>query len=142
MYSLLLQVHSILRYFVLIALVVVIIMALLGIINKRPFGKWDNKASLYLLIFTHLQLLAGLVLYFVSPLVSFGSDTMKDKLVRYWTVEHLTAMLLAVILITVARISIKKMPGDQAKFRRLFNFNLIALIVIIGAILLGGRDIL
>jgi heme A synthase len=142
LYKLLLQIHSLTRYFVLIALVIVILMALLGIVNKKPFGKWDNKFSLYLLIFTHLQALAGLILYFVSPFVKFGSETMKDKFIRYWTVEHLTAMLIAVVLITVARISSKKMSSDLAKHKRLFNFNLIALIIIIATIYLGGRGIL
>jgi hypothetical protein len=142
MYNFLLQVHSLTRYFVLITLVIVIVMALLGIVNKKPFGKWDNKFSLYLLIFTHLQALAGLILYFVSPFVKFGAETMKDKFIRYWTVEHFTAMLIAIVLITVARISSKKMTSDLAKHKRLFNFNLIALIIILATIYLSGRGIL
>ena len=142
MYTPLLNTHSILRYFVLVALLLVIIMALMGIVNKKPFGKWDNKFSLYLLIFTHLQVVIGLVLYFVSPFVKFGSETMKDKFIRYWTVEHITAMLLAVVLITVARITSKKMTDDAAKHKRLFVFNLIALIVILASIALSHRGIL
>lgn len=144
MFNALVQTHSILRYLVLITLVIVIIMALIGIVSKKPFGKWDNKFSLFLLIFTHLQLVVGLVLYFVSPSVKFEAGTMKDKELRYWAVEHITAMLIAVILITVARISSKKMTTDVAKHKRLFTFNLIALIIIIvilvsKGILLTGR---
>ncbi len=142
MYSTFLQFHSALRYLVFIALFIVIIMALMGIVNKKSFGKWDNKFSLYLLILTHLQLLIGLALYTVSPWVKFGSDTMKNKDYRYWTVEHLTVMLIAIVLITVARISSKKMTSDIAKHKRLFYFNIIALILIIVGISMGNRALI
>src|ERR671912_689251 len=108
MYTGLLHTHSLLRYFILISLVVVIIKAVIGLMNKEPYGKWDNKFSLYLFIFTHMQLLAGLILYFVSPFVKFGSTTMGDKVTRYWTVEHIVAMLIAVVLITLARTTSKR----------------------------------
>ena len=89
MYSTLLEIHSLLRYLVLLFLVVVIVKSLLGMMNNGRFGVWDNKLGLYLLIFTHLQLLAGLIVYFASPNVRFGGGVMADKLARYWTVEHI-----------------------------------------------------
>ena len=142
MYQTLLLSHSLLRYFVLIAMIAVIIKSLMGMMNKESFGKWDNKISLYLLIFTHLQLIVGLILYFVSPWVKFSGETMSDKIGRYWTVEHIFGMLVAVVLITIARISIKRMTSDQAKFKRLFVFNLIALLIIVVIILMGDRGLL
>ncbi len=142
MYHTLLLSHSLLRYFILIALVVVIVKSLMGMMNKEPFGKWDNKFSLYLLIFTHLQLVVGLILYFVSPWVKFSGETMGDKVGRYWTVEHIFGMLIAVVLITIARISLKRMTSDLAKFKRLFVFNLIALLIIVVIILLSDRGLL
>jgi hypothetical protein len=141
MYHTLLLTHSILRYFVFIALVVVIVKSLLGMMNKEGFGKWDNKLSLYLMIFTHLQLVAGLVLYFVSPWVRFSGGVMGDKLARYWTVEHLVGMLIAVVLITIARTTSKRMQNDYEKHKRLFLFNLIALFIIVTIILLGDRGL-
>jgi hypothetical protein len=142
MYQTLLLSHSLLRYFVLIALIAVIIKSLMGMMNKESFGKWDNKISLYLLIFTHLQLVVGLILYFVSPWVKFSGETMSDKISRYWTVEHIFGMLVAVVLITIARISIKRMTSDQAKFKRLFVFNLIALLIIVVIVLMSDRGLL
>ena len=141
MYTGLLHTHSLLRYFILIGLVVVIVKALIGLINKQPYGKWDNKLGLYLFIFTHMQLLIGLVLYFVSPFVIFGGTTMSDKTTRYWTVEHAFAMLVAVVLITLARSTSKRMTNDQAKHKRMAIFNFVALAVIIAVIWLGGRPI-
>ena len=141
MYTGLLHTHSLLRYFILIALVVVIVKALMGLINRQPYGKWDNKLGLYLFIFTHMQLLAGLILYFVSPRVQFGATTMSDKFTRYWTVEHITAMLIAVVFITLARSTPKRMTDDMTKHRRMLVFNTIALAVIVGTIIMGGMNL-
>jgi uncharacterized membrane protein len=142
MYTGLLHTHSLLRYFILIALIVVIVKALIGLANKQPYGKWDNKLGLYLFIFTHMQLLVGIVLYFISPFVKFGSDTMSDKATRYWTVEHVFAMLIAVVLITLARTTSKRMTNDEAKHKRMAIFNFVALAVIIAMIWLSGRPLL
>lgn len=142
MYNGLLHTHSLLRYFILVALIVVIVKALIGLANKQPYGKWDNKLGLYLFIFTHMQLLVGLVLYFISPFVKFGSDTMSDKATRYWTVEHVFAMLIAVVLITLARTTSKRMTNDEAKHKRMAIFNFVALAVIIAMIWLSGRPLL
>lgn len=142
MYTGLLHTHSLLRYFILIALVVVIVKAVIGLIQNQPYGKWDNKFSLYLFIFTHMQLLAGLILYFVSPFVKFGSNTMSDKVTRYWTVEHIFAMLIAVVLITLARTTSKRMSNDAAKHKRMAIFNFVALVVIVAMIWLSGRPLL
>ncbi len=121
MYQGLLHLHSFTRYIVLIFLLVVIVQALSGVTGNKPFGKSNNKMSLFLLIFTHVQMLVGLILYFVSPFVKFGDTTMSDKMTRYWTVEHIFGMLIAVVLITVARISAKKLTTDATKHKRLLS---------------------
>ncbi len=142
MYKILLMTHSGTRYLVFLFLVVVIVKSLAGMLGKKPFGKTDNLLSLLLLIFTHIQALAGLILYFVSPWVKFGSTTMSDKLTRYWTVEHILAMLIAVVLITVARSTSKKMSDPTAKHTRLFILNAIALVIVVVTILLGDRPLI
>ena len=142
MYSGLLHTHSFLRYFVLILLLIVIAQALTGLMNNKPFGKSNNKLSLFLLIFTHIQLLVGVILYFVSPFVSFGPETMKNPDTRYWTVEHIAGMVIAVVLITIARASSKKLVDDRAKHKRLLVLNSIALVVIAATVILGGRSLL
>jgi hypothetical protein len=142
MYEGLLYSHSYVRYAVLILLVVVIITSFVGWLGKKHYTGTDNKLSLSLFIATHLQLLLGLILYIVSPWVQFGGSTMKEDTIRYWTVEHIFIMLISVVLITVARISAKKMPSSGAKHKRLFIFNLIALLFILVAINMSGRGIL
>jgi hypothetical protein len=141
MYSGLFLTHSYLRYFILVFLIIVIVMSLTGIVNKRPYTRTDDKVGLFLFICTHMQLLVGLILYFVSPWVVFSGESMKDSTRRYWLVEHNTAMIIAIVLITMARITSKKMPVDKDKHRRMFYFNLIALAIILVTIWLSGRGL-
>lgn len=142
MYNGLLFAHSYLRYIVLILLIVVIITSLVALVNKKAYTSGDNKLSLYLFISTHLQLLLGLILFFVSPVVQFSGEAMKNPETRYWLVEHNTAMLIAIVFITLARTTSKKMTDSQAKHRRMLIFNVIALVIILAAISMSGRDFL
>jgi uncharacterized membrane protein len=142
MYTGLLHTHSALRYVVLIGLLIVIVTSLLGWMNRKPYTNTDNKLSLILFIATHTQLLVGLILYFVSPFVKFGETTMSDKMTRYWSVEHIFGMLVAVVLITVARSTSKRMTDDNARHKRMFIFNFVALVVIVAIILIGDRKLI
>ena len=139
MYTQLLQTHSILRYFVLILLIIVIVNSFLGFSNKKAFGKTDNMLGLTLFSLTHTQFLIGILLFFVSPLVQFNGAAMKDPLLRYWTSEHNVMMLTAIVLITLARITSKKMKDDTAKHRRMLIFNMMALIIILIGIAMTQR---
>lgn len=136
-----LYIHSILRYFVLLLLLVVIVKSLIGMAGNKTYGKSDNQFSLFLLITTHLQLVVGLLLYALSPHVQFSSSTMKDAVTRYWTVEHSFMMILAVALITIGRITHKKMATDLSKFKRLFILNTVALVIVLTAIIMSGRGL-
>ncbi|HRI80455.1 MAG TPA: cytochrome B [Cyclobacteriaceae bacterium] len=135
----LLHTHSLLRYLVLILLLAVIVKSFLGFANKKAFAKIDNTLGLTLFSVTHTQLLVGLILYFVSPRVMFSGAAMKDPVLRYWLTEHSVMMLTAIVLITLARTTSKKMSDDTAKHKRIFIFNTIALIIILVAIAMSNR---
>jgi hypothetical protein len=142
MYQGILSLHSIVRYFLLVMLIVVIVQSLLGMVNKKQYGSMDNRLGLFLFILTHTQLLIGIILYFISPAVQFSGAAMKEASTRYWLVEHNTAMIIAIILISVARISSKKLANDADKHRRMFILNTIALAIILVTIWLSGRGII
>ena len=138
MQSFLISAHSGMRYLVFLMLVAVIVNSLIGFTSKKPFGKTDNLLSLFLLIFTHIQLLIGLGTYFVSSFVQFNDQTMKNPDIRYWTVEHIFGMIIAVVLITVARSTAKRMADPVAKHKRLFIFNTIALLIVVIVLAIKG----
>jgi uncharacterized membrane protein len=139
MYTGLIHTHSLLRYLVLILLVLVIVRSFLGFSNKQAFTKIDNVLGLTLFSVTHTQLLVGLLLYFSSHFVMFNAEAMKDPIIRYWTAEHVVMMLIAIVFITLARITSKKMTEDTAKHKRMFIFNALALVIILVAIAMSHR---
>lgn len=141
MYSGLFYSHSGLRYIVLVLLVVVMVKSTLGFLGNKPFQSLDDKLSLSLLISTHVQFLLGLILYFVSPAVQFNAETMKEATTRYWAVEHLAGMLVAVALITAARSTAKRLTDPMGKHKRLAIFNALALLIIVATILMSGRKV-
>ena len=67
---------------------------------------------------------------------------MKDSLLRYWAVEHFSIMLIAIVLITLARTTTKKLTNDKAKHKRVFIFTAVAFVLILLAIVMSGRGIL
>ena len=139
MYTGLLHTHSLLRYLVLIFLLVVIVNSFLGFSNKKAFSKMDNMLGLTLFSVTHTQFLVGVLLFFVSPFVQFSGAAMKDTALRYWTTEHSLIMLIAIVMITLARITAKKMSDDTARHKRMLIFNSIALVLILLAIAMSKR---
>ncbi len=139
MHSILVVLHSLNRFILLALLLIVLYHSLKGWLTKSPFEKADDKLSLFLFIATHTQLLLGLALYFVSPVVVFSGASMKDPVARYWLVEHLTGMLIAVVLISLGRILSKKVSDSTTKHKRLFIYNIVALVVILAIIAQNHR---
>ncbi len=139
MYYSFLFIHSWLRWAVLILAVIVIIKSLSGWLGKKPFTSSDSKFSVFLVASAHLQLLLGLILYFVySPngIAAFqsGANVMKDSAVRYWAVEHISMMILAVVFIQIGRTLSKKAKTALAKHKKLAIFTIIGLLLVLSRI--------
>lgn len=134
MYTGLLHAHSGLRWIVLVLIVWALIKAISGWTNKKDYQKSDRLSALLALIFTHIQLLIGLGLYFISPKVSFESGVMESTLLRFYTVEHITMMIIAIALITFGFSSAKRMEASLAKHKRVAVTYGIGLLIIIASI--------
>jgi len=119
-----------------------ILLSLAGWLGGRPYLKSNRLINLFAMISAHTQLLIGIILYFLSPLVQFNSQTMKDPTTRYWTVEHLTMMLFAIVLITIGHSRSKKLVQPQAKHRAIAIYYILALLVIVLAIIQSQRPLL
>lgn len=135
MYDILLYTHSLLRYLLLLALLLTVLNAYLKWNGNKPYTAIDNKLSLYTMIFTHMQLVLGLVLYIISDKVQIAlmemPEAMSETVLRYWAVEHITAMLIAVALITVGRVRSKKSNEDKAKHKQIAIWMGIGLMIIL-----------
>ena len=117
MYEFIQKFHSGWAYLVLLILVVAVVNALLGLSSKKEFTTKDRKIALFALIFTHIQLVIGLIAYFVSPLglASFGQ--MSDKALRLTSLEHPLINIIAIVLITIGWSKHKKLTDATAKFK-------------------------
>ena len=77
-------------------------------LNRKLKDNTITKISFFTTVIFHIQLLIGVVLYFLSPYAKWTENTMKDETNRLYAVEHPLIMFAAVILITVANSKIKK----------------------------------
>jgi hypothetical protein len=133
----LLHAHSGLRWIVLLLIIVNVINALGGLSGNKVFTDRDKKLSLFALIFTHLQALLGIALYFLDKSkVQFNENTMGNDVIRFYTVEHTLMMLIAVILVTLGNRSAK-----AGKVKSVFWYYFIALVLILAAIPWPFRDL-
>lgn len=144
MYNFLLGLHSGLRYIVLLLLAIAIILSVTALFGKKGYTQTNRKINLFTMIATHIQLLTGLVLYFVSPFVQYGNmgEAMKNTITRYWTVEHAVLMIFAVALITIGHARSKKGEIAINKHRAIALYYGLAVLVIIVAIYQSGRPLL
>ena len=137
MYTGLQHTHSGLAYLALLALVLVIIWALVGALSGRDFQEKDRKIALIAFILCHIQLLVGLILYFVSPLgysLLAGGGAMADATARLTALEHPVINILAIVLISVGFIRAKKLESSTAKFRSIYMMYAVGLVLILSRI--------
>lgn len=130
----LIHAHSGLRWIVLLLIVLATFKALMKWRSNAPCNESDRKLNLFAMISTHVQLLLGMVLYFMSSKVSFGPETMANPITRFFTVEHNVIMLLAIALITIGHSKSKKATTDAQKSRTIFVYYFIALLAILAGI--------
>lgn len=133
-YNVLKHAHSGLRWVVLLLLVAAVVNALIKWRSNAAFGDSDRRTNLFALIASHTQLLLGIVLYFISPRVVFSTESMDNPVARFFLVEHLSLMLVALIIITIGYVRAKRASVDQTKFRLTFWFFAIGLVLILAAI--------
>ena len=119
--------HSGLRWLVLVFL----ILAVANAFTAKTFEKKHKMINLFALITVHLQLAIGLVQYFLSDKVQFIDGWMKNPLLRFYGMEHLVGMLLAIILITIGYSKAKRKENPADKFKAIRIFYTLGLIIIL-----------
>ncbi|MDC8002574.1 hypothetical protein POV27_00795 [Aureisphaera galaxeae] len=140
MYTTVQFLHSYWAYLTLFMVLIATLNALAGFFGNKEYQPKDFRISLFALIVTHIQLLIGLLLYFISPLglksiTNNGMGTvMKDSMLRLYAVEHITVMILAVIFITIGYSKHKKKLVSKPKFKMLAIFYTIALVFMLSRI--------
>ena len=132
MYSIVLLLHSWIRWIALVSAIGTTLAALQN--RERPMDAWGLAAMISL----DLQLLLGVLLYLVvSPNMAeirahFG-EAMQNAQLRFWAVEHVTAMLVAIVLAHVGRVLARKATTPGARRGRiLVCFGIATVLLFVG----------
>lgn len=137
MYNYINVLHSYWAYFTLFILVVAVLNAIVGLASNKEYTMAkDLRIGLFALIFSHIQLVLGLILYFVSPRFSAWQtgEVMGDSLLRLLLVEHPFINIIAIALITVGWSKHKKQATSKGKFKSIAIFYALGLILILSRI--------
>ena len=146
MYNALVHAHSGLRWVALGLL----LFAIFNAVKNQTSGRYEKKdkmINLFAMVFLHIQLLIGLGLFFINDMskVSFSEGWMKEPMFRFFGLEHVLGMILAIVLVTIGRKKAEKLTGKRDKHRKIMVFYTIGLILILASIpwpfreALGGK---
>jgi len=129
--------HSLVKWLVLLFGLLTLLNALGGVFKKRAYTESDNKSNLFFMISCDIQLLLGLILYFANGwftrLKDLGNN-MKEPYNRFFTMEHMSMMLIAWVLVHVGRAQVKKAGTDAAKHKKMLIFFGLAILLILASI--------
>ena len=144
MYTALLTVHSWLRWVVLLAAVLVLIRAIVGVTQRRPWTPADDSVTKWFGISLDVQMVIGLIIYFfLSPFtMSAWSDigaAMRDATTRFIVIEHQFGMIVAVALAHIGRARIRKNLEGARRHRLALIFFGLAVVIIVASIPWPGR---
>ncbi|MGJ4788145.1 hypothetical protein [Leptospira koniambonensis] len=138
MYPYLLILHSFTRWVVLFLLVFTLVRCIRGILLKKNFEKWDNLGRILTIAFSHFQLVLGFFLYFKSPIIqAFFQDpigALQISDIRFFALIHISIMIISVVFLTIGSAVSKRKKEDSEKFKSLFLWILISIILMFIAI--------
>ncbi|WP_295790619.1 hypothetical protein [Mucilaginibacter sp.] len=138
MYQILLPLHSVTRWLVLLSLLFAIYRGYRGWLGKKPYTIVDNGARLFAVNIAHIQLVIGLWLYFISPIVSYFLHNFKEAVherqIRFFGMEHVTMMVIAIVFITIGSAKAKRKTTDKEKFKTMAIWFTISLLLIFTSI--------
>lgn len=138
MYEFLANTHNLIRWIVLPLMLVVVVLSWSGFFTNREYRKSDKTLGVSMLGLVHLQLLLGLILYFVSPMVQLALDdfgaAMKNAELRKIVMEHPLVAIIAVTLVQIGYSKAKKAKIAIRKHKTMAIYTTIALVLILSRI--------
>ena len=138
-YMLFLTLHNLTRWLVVVFALIAVVRAFQGLIKKQEWVRSDDRAGILFASMVDLQVLWGLVLYFLfSPttpqmVANFG-EAMKNSFVRYFGMEHVVIMVVGLILVHVGRALSRKAKDAASKHRAAAIWYTLSILVMLAAI--------
>lgn len=140
LYSLLLSLHNLNRWLVLLVGLWAAGQVIGGWLRQQP---WESRHTTVLQAFTRvldLQFLLGLALYLLPGALIQGAfqnigwaAIMKERLLRFFTLEHPLQMLMAVVLANIT-LAIARRANERRRYRWTAILLLVTMLLIVSAI--------
>ena len=135
----LLSIHSIIRWVILLCIILVLVKSYRGLKNPTPFSTFNSKLRVYTPVVCWIQLILGFILYSESAIVTYFFEHLPETLslreIRFFGMEHSTAMPTAIVLISIGAYKSIKQPTDlKQAYKTWFRWSLAGCILIITSI--------
>ncbi|NUQ12589.1 MAG: hypothetical protein HUU26_09745 [Gemmatimonadaceae bacterium] len=123
MFTYVLALHNVLRWLVLLAGAVTVVLAWRGWLGRRSWTGAERGAARAFVAMLDFQFAVGLALYlFYSPITRSGfgdmGAAMRDAPVRYFLVEHPVIMVAAIAVAHVGSVKVRRAASDAERFQR------------------------
>ena len=125
----LIHAHSGLRWLALALLLFAIVNAGMKL-KSGKYEKGDKMLNLFAMVLLHIQITIGIVLTFMSGKISYAEGWMKNPQYRFFGLEHILLMVIAVTLATIGRKKAEKALDPAKKHKTIVIWYTLVLIVI------------
>lgn len=144
----LVHLHNLLRWVILILLVTSIFQSYNGWKSKKVFTAGDRKTWLFTMVASHVTLVLGLYQWLAGRIgmltttLPEGTNFMREKAYRFFWMEHPLLMIISIVLITLGYGMAKKQVADSVKYKKAFQYFIIALLIIVISIPWPFREVI
>ncbi len=135
-YDLIINIHGIISTVFTITAITILLRSIRGWSLNKAYTKLDKNISILFLVFLYIQLVLGILLYFVLGNQQSGAESMEEAItqtsIRYWALEHFIIMIFALFLSQIGWVFIRKSKLDLNKHKNtLFYFGISILLIFI-----------
>jgi len=135
-YTVAFKIHIFVSTITILAGISTVTLSILGWSRDREFARKDAILSFLFSISLYLQLILGVIIYIAlrssleGPLWGVP-DTENDASLRFWAIEHIALMILALFLTQLGRIFVSRTLKSRMKFKASLFYNGSALLLIL-----------
>ena len=135
MHQILLHIHSYWRWLVLVAILIIVIKSIIGYKSDSIYNSKDGILRKIVISILHIQFILGSIIYSFSPLVKTFfkniSENIHEREIRFFAIEHSLMMLVAIVIVTIGAVKVKKQSDSKLKYQTTYVWFGIALIIIL-----------
>ena len=138
LYQIILVIHNAMRWLVVGSLLAALMSAYSGWLRPRSYRAPDQTLRIIATSIAHTQLLIGVYLYTISPIISYYwkfHPSFGDAIeFPFFSLIHSSLMLIAVVVMTIGSSTAKRQKEDQQKFKTTVIYFTSGLVIILMAI--------